>query len=151
MSGLRRAVEIMRTVKSALPVYLDAINGFGEGWANVRLTMQGKTQELVGLCGFYEQFWSGYKKLLREVDRRVAMEAQMVKVAEKARADLDALAEADREAREDFVDEVGGFLPGDIWPGLAERGSRWIVKRVADDEDGEENEEGGGGRHLMEG
>jgi autophagy-related protein 17 len=151
MSGLRRAVEIMRTVKSALPVYLDAINGFGEGWENVRLTMQGKTQELVGLCGFYEQFWSGYKKLLREVDRRVAMEAQMVKVAEKARADLNALAEADREAREDFVDEVGGFLPGDIWPGLAERGSRWIVERAADDEDGEENEEGGGGRHLMEG
>ena len=151
MSGLRRAVEIMRAVKSALPVYLDAITGFGEGWGNVRLSMQGKTQELVGLCGFYEQFWSGYKKLLREVDRRAAMEAQMIKVAEKARADLEALAEADREAREDFVDEVGGFLPGDIWPGLAERGSRWIVKRVADDEDGDGDEEGGGGRHLMEG
>jgi len=151
MSGLRRAVEIMRTVKTALPVYLDAITGFGEGWANVRLAMQGKTQELVGLCGFYEQFWAGYKKLLREVERRAVLEAQMVKVAEKARADLDALAEADREAREDFVDEVGGFLPGDIWPGLAERGSRWIVKRVADEEDGEGDEESGDGRRLMEG
>jgi len=151
MSGLRRAVEIMRTVKTALPVYLDAITGFGEGWANVRLAMQGKTQELVGLCGFYEQFWAGYKKLLREVERRAVLEAQMFKVAEKARADLDALAEADREAREDFVDEVGGFLPGDIWPGLAERGSRWIVKRVADEEDGEGDEESGDGRRLMEG
>jgi autophagy-related protein 17 len=151
MSGLRRAVEIMRTVKTALPVYLDAITGFSEGWANVRLAMQGKTQELVGLCGFYEQFWAGYKKLLREVERRAVMEAQMVKVAEKARADLDALAEADREAREDFVDEVGGFLPGDIWPDLAERGSRWIVKRVVDDGEGEGDEEGSGGRHLMEG
>ena len=151
MSGLRRAVEIMRTVKTALPVYLDAITGFGEGWANVRLAMQGKTQELVGLCGFYEQFWAGYKKLLREVERRAVLEAQMFKVAEKARADLDALAEADREAREDFVDEVGGFLPGDIWPGLAERGSRWIVKRVADEGDGEGDEESGDGRRLMEG
>lgn len=151
MSGLRRAVEIMRNVKGALPVYLDAIAGFGEGWANVRLAMQGKTQELLGLCGFYEQFWAGYKKLLREVERRAALEAQMVKVAEKARADLEALADVDREAREDFVDEVGGFLPGDIWPGLAERGSRWVVRKVTDDEEGDGDEEGGDGRRLMEG
>ena len=149
MSGLRRAVEIMRNFKTTLPVYLDAVNGFGEGWANVRLAIQGKTQELVGLCGFYEAFWAGYKKLLREVERRAVLEAQMVKVAEKARADLEALAAADREARENFVDEVGGFLPGDIWPGLAERGSRWVVRRVTDDE-GDVGEEGSGARRLME-
>jgi len=144
--GLRRAVEGMHAVKDALPVYLDAIASFKEGWANLRLAMQGKTQELVGLCGFYEQFWSGYKKLLREVDRRAAVEAQMARVAEKARRDLERLYEADREAREEFVEEVGGFLPGDIWPGLAERGTRWEVREVDDD-----GEMGEGGRQLMEG
>jgi autophagy-related protein 17 len=147
MRGLRRAVESMHAVRDALPVYLDAVAGFREGWSNLRASMQGKTQELVGLCGFYEQFWSGYKKLLREVDRRAAVEAQMVKVAEKARQDLEKLYEADREAREEFVDEVGGFLPGDIWPGLAERGSRWEVREIGDGEDEEEL----GGRRLMEG
>jgi autophagy-related protein 17 len=163
MSGLRRALEIMRTVKSALPVYLDAISGFGEGWANVRLTMQEKTQELVDLCGFYENFWASYKELLREVERRAVLEAKMVKVAEKARADLEALAEADSEARQDFVDDWGGFLPGDIWPDLGKRGSRWIVERVADDvegvaddddveeEEGEGDGETGDERRLMEG
>lgn len=146
--GLRRAVEGMHVVKDALPVYLDAVAGFKEGWSNLRAAIQGKTQELVGLCGFYEQFWSGYKKLLREVDRRAAVEAQMVKVAEKARRDLEKLYEADREAREEFVDEVGGFLPGDIWPGLADRGSRWEVREIGEDE-----EEGleKGSRRLMEG
>jgi autophagy-related protein 17 len=68
-------------------------------------------------------------------------------VAEKARQDLEKLYEADREAREEFVDEVGGFLPGDIWPGLAERGSRWEVREIGDGEDEEEL----GGRRLMEG
>lgn len=145
--GLRRAVEIMHGVREALPVYLDAVEGFREGWENVRRAMEGKTQELVGLCGFYEQFWSGYKKLLREVDRRAAVEAQMVKVAEKARRDLELLYEADREAREEFVEEVGGFLPGDIWPGLADRGSRWEVRQIsADDEGGDYNH----GRRLMD-
>ena len=161
MNGLRRAVEIMRTVKSALPIYLDAITGFGEGWANVRLAMQEKTQELFGLCEFYENFWASYNDLLREVGRRAVLEAKMVKVAEKARADLEALAEADGEARQNFVDTVGGFLPQDIWPGLAERGSRWVVERVADDdvervadvveEVGESGGESGDERCLMEG
>lgn len=150
MRGLRRAMEVMHAVKDALPVYLDAVAGFKESWTNIQAAIQGKTQELVGLCGFYEQFWSGYKKLLREVDRRAAVEAQMAKVAEKARRDLEKLYEADREAREEFVDEVGGFLPGDLWPGLAERGSRWEVREIAADGDG-----GGGeydhGRRLMEG
>jgi autophagy-related protein 17 len=150
MSGLRRAVEIMRTVKSALPVYLDAISGFGEGWVNVRLTMQEKTQELVDLCGFYENFWASYKELLREVGRRAVLEAQMVKVAEKARADLEALAEADSEARQDFVDDWGGFLPGDIWPDLGKRGSRWVVERVADDVEGESESGDGGERRVIE-
>ena len=145
MRGLRRAVEGMHAVKDALPIYLDAVASFKEGWANLRAAMQGKTQELVGLCGFYEQFWSGYKKLLREVDRRAAVEAQMVRVAEKARRDLERLYEAEREAREEFVEEVGGFLPGDIWPGLADRGSRWEVREVDDEGEGE------GGRQLMEG
>lgn len=146
MRGLRRAVEGMHAVKDALPIYLDAVAAFKEGWANLRLAMQGKTQELVGLCGFYEQFWSGYKKLLREVDRRAAVEAQMARVAEKARRDLDRLYEADREAREEFVEEVGGFLPGDIWPGLADRGTRWEIKEAGDEE-----EMGEGVRQLMEG
>lgn len=143
-AGIRRAVEVMHAVKEALPVYLDAVAGFKQSWANVQAAMDSKTQELVGLCGFYDQFWSGYKKLLREVDRRAAVEAQMAKVADKARRDLEALYEADREAREEFVEEVGGFLPGDIWPGLADRGSRWEVRQIlAEDEDG--------GRQLAEG
>jgi autophagy-related protein 17 len=70
----------------------------------------------------------------------------MARVAEKARRDLERLYEADREAREEFVEEVGGFLPGDIWPGLAERGTRWEVREVNDD-----GEMGEGGRQLMEG
>ena len=144
MRGLRRAVEGMHAVKDALPVYLDAVAGFKEGWSNLRAAMAGKTQELVGLCGFYEQFWSGYKKLLREVDRRAAVEAQMARVAEKARRDLEKLYEADREAREEFVDEVGGFLPGDIWPGLADRGIRWEVREIGEEMDH-------GERQLMEG
>ena len=41
---------------------------------------------------------------------------------------------------------MGGFLPGDIWPGLAERGTRWEVREVDDD-----GEMGEGGRQLMEG
>lgn len=145
--GLRRAVEVMHAVKEALPVYLDAVAGFKESWANIQAAIQGKTQELVGLCGFYEQFWSGYKKLLREVDRRAAVEAQMAKIADKARRDLEKLYEADREAREEFVDEVGGFLPGDIWPGLADRGSRWEVREIPADDEGEYDS----GRRLMEG
>lgn len=140
-SRLRHAVSILHTIHSThLPLYLDAVAAFRERSTNVQAGIAAKTQELVGLCGFYEQFLAGYKKLLREVDRRKAAEAQMRKVAEKARKELERLWEADREAREEFVEGVGGFLPGDIWEGLAERGRRWEVREVGGEED-----EGGDG------
>lgn len=148
--GLRRSVEIMHSVKEALPLYLDAVAHFKESWANVQIAMHNKTQELLGLVGFYEQFWSGYKKLLREVDRRAAVTAQMAKVAEKARRDLEKLYEVDREAREEFVEEVGGFLPGDLWPGLRDEGRRWVVREVEGEEDVDVGRERSG-RTLMEG
>lgn len=128
--SLWNAVGLLYQIKDSLPLLLDAATQFRESWLTIQTDIHAKTKELVGLRTFYEQFLTAYKKLLREVDRRKAVQTQMKKVADKARRDLDKLYRADQEARAEFVDDVGGFLPGDLWPDLADQGTRWEVKMV---------------------
>jgi autophagy-related protein 17 len=132
-SRIRHAMTQLHIIKDTLPLYIDALSFFRSSWSNIQMSIVNKTQELVGFCSFYEQFLVGYKKLLREVDRRKAVDLQMRKVAEKASKELERLWESDRAAREEFVNDVGGFLPGDLAPSLAEIGKRWEVKQVEDE------------------
>ena len=125
---LRAALVSLHQIREALPTYLEAPKAFRESWLNIQHAIEAKTKEIADLTIFYEQFLTSYKKLLREADRRRAAEAQMQKVAEKARKDLDRLYEVDKEARNEFVEEVGGFLPGDIWPALADGAARWEIR-----------------------
>lgn len=125
--NLRKAVAFLQRIRLALPVYIDATSGFQTTWANIRSAVDSNMQEIVSFRVFYDAFLSGYKKALREVDRRNAVEAQMKKLAVKAQKELDQLYKSDQAAREEFVEEFASFLPSDLWPGVAEPGVRWIV------------------------
>lgn len=130
--SLRTVLDLLHKTGDALPTYLVAARSFREAWQNIQVDMKAKTEELAELNTFYDGFSSGYGRLLAEVDRRKAVEDQMKKIAEKARRDIERLYEADMETRREFVDDVGEYLPRDIWPGLADRGRRWELRQVSD-------------------
>ncbi|OQO09256.1 hypothetical protein B0A51_18548 [Rachicladosporium sp. CCFEE 5018] len=137
---LLQAYKSLLAIKTNLPLYIEALDLFRASWANVQFSIVAKTEELVGFCGFYEQFHSSYEKLLREADRRNAAAEQMRAVASKARRDLDRLWRADQKARDTFMEDVGVFLPGDLAPGRAGAATRWEVTLVSTEESVEHNE-----------
>ncbi|KAK5727245.1 autophagy protein 17 [Elasticomyces elasticus] len=126
--ALRNVFDQLHTIKATLPGHIEASREFSATWQSIRLAIAGRTGELTELRGTFDEFLASYAGMLRELDRRTAVEAQMRKVAAKAQKDLDKLYVADREVREEFTSEVGVSLPGDIWPGVGDAGVRWEVR-----------------------
>ena len=127
---LRHVLELLHRLRAAIPLHLEAVSTLRGQWDDIRSSLQTKTDEVGDLADFYENFLSGYGKLLQEIVRRKATEAQMQRVAEKARREFERLYEADRMEREEFFREVGDYLPKDIWHGLADDAPRWEIRVV---------------------
>ncbi|KAK5111726.1 hypothetical protein LTR85_011771 [Meristemomyces frigidus] len=128
--GLRAALAHLHDIKAALPRHVAVSRAFRVSWDSMRLDIRDKTDDLSNLATFYEEFLACYGNVLREVERRRGAETQMRKLAGKAQRELDRMYEADREAREEFTDEVRHCLPRDLWPGVGEAGVRWVVSRT---------------------
>ncbi|SMQ49337.1 unnamed protein product [Zymoseptoria tritici ST99CH_3D7] len=144
--SLQHVLAMLHSVRAAVPSYLTSATRFRSDWTDISGGMHSKTKDLVELCGFYDHFLSGYGKLLREVERRRTSEAQMRRVVERARREIERVAEVDDAAREAFMEDVGSFLPRDLgaWFGLEEAAERWEVRAVFGLGEGE-------GTRLMDG
>ena len=128
---LREVVEMLHEMRSLhLPAHLHALQTFRSSWSRIQDSITSKTSSLLGLAASNESFLAAYTQLLREVDRRKAAETQMRRVAAKANKEITRLFEADREARRDFMEEFGPFLPRGIWAGAGEEGRLWEVREV---------------------
>lgn len=115
---------------TVIPSLLQRINNFcGPLYSELEAQLRGDTMALIDLVHFYEQFQMGYGALLREVKRRKGVHERARSVAEKAQRDLDRLFEQDREAREAFMDDVGGFIPRELGVrfGMEDKGVRYVV------------------------
>ncbi|GAB7359800.1 hypothetical protein MBLNU230_g6969t1 [Neophaeotheca triangularis] len=136
----RLLITHLQPLRSRLPDILITTSTFHSTVVSLTTGMQEKSTQLSELTAFYAHFGASYKALLKEVERRKAVEAQMEKVASRARMELERLWEGDRERREEFVEEAGRFLPRDLWPELGREGRRWVIGLV-----GDENGEGAEG------
>lgn len=128
---IAKALANLRTIGRHLPKYIAAAKTFTGTWSQIREDMEQKMTELASLTDFYDQFLQSYALLLKELHRRTAAEAKMKKVLEKAKREVDAMYDDDLELRDQFVKDVGDFLPRDIWPGLVEPPKRWDFTTVA--------------------
>ncbi|KAK0906145.1 autophagy protein 17 [Friedmanniomyces endolithicus] len=126
--ALRTVLDQLLDIKTALPAHIHASRDFHDTWQSIRSGIADRTEDLAGLHVTFDEFLASYASLLREVDRRKAAEGQMRRLAAQAQKELDKLFAADGAAREEFTREVGGSLPGDIWPGAREAGVRWEVR-----------------------
>ena len=131
--SLRAVIALMHDIKAALPTHLIAAKTFRQTWQqDIRPSIINKTTELAELTNFYNEFVTSYASVLREVERRTAVEMQMRKFASKAQRELDRLYEADVVGRERFMEGVRHYLPKNLWVGAEEIGARWELRRVGD-------------------
>ncbi|GAB7347327.1 hypothetical protein MBLNU459_g4271t1 [Dothideomycetes sp. NU459] len=129
-SLLSRVLNLLRKIGTELPSYIAAAKSFTTAWASLKEEMVQRTNDLVQLTDFYDSFVSSYASLLQEVSRRDAVETRMKRIAEKARREIENLYNEDLAVRDEFIKDLGEYLPRDIWPGLIETPNRWEVRPV---------------------
>ena len=91
-----------------------------------------KLEEMDELRRFYEGYASAYDSLTLEVERRRSAEEKVQAIWRKAKESVDKIIEADRKERDHFRQEIGEFLPTDLWVGMNGPLRRWEVVPVDD-------------------
>lgn len=146
VEGVRRAcgagAEAFRALEEVggkLVIYVAAESEFVARWDDEKGAIFERLEEMGQLRDFYDGYANAYERLVLEVDRRGAVEERVRAVWRKARESVDRLVEEDEKARRGFMQDVGEFLPGDLWPGMDGGMKRWEVRAVGGG-DGEEVE-----------
>ena len=126
------AFRVLEDIGLRLHTYIAAEADFRQRWADEHDTIRGKMAEMDELRRFYENYASSYDGLILEAERRRALEDKVLGIWRKARDSVDRIVEADRREREAFRQEVGEFLPTDLWPAMDDGMPRWEVVPVPD-------------------
>ncbi|KAK4447126.1 autophagy-related protein 17 [Podospora aff. communis PSN243] len=136
------AFYVLEEIGTRLQSYVQAEAEFAQRWEDERSILFAKLEEMDELKRFYEGYYGAYDSLLLEVERRRSVQEKITATWRKAKETVDKLVEADRKEREHFRQEIGEFLPTDLWAGMTGPTRRWEVVAV-DDDDGASNSAGG--------
>lgn len=126
------AFSILESISAHLPGYLMASTDFRLHWEETKVHIQEQLQELESMRLFYENYHASYDGLILEVHRRKQSEEKVKAIMKKAKEQIDKVVDADMREREAFRGDVGDFLPGDLWGGVADPAPRWDFKRIED-------------------
>ncbi|KAJ4159369.1 uncharacterized protein LMH87_008271 [Akanthomyces muscarius] len=124
------AFTILGSIGDRLHDYLAAEQDFKTRWDLEKETVYDRLAEMKQMRGFYDGYASAYNTLMLEVERRRAVEDRVQNVWRTAQDTVDKLLAADRASREAFRQDVGEYLPTDLWPGMQAMPQRWQVTRV---------------------
>jgi autophagy-related protein 17 len=133
--GALGAFQVLEEIGARLHSYAASEHEYEQRWADEKDSIYGKLEEMEGIKRFYEGYASAYSSLLLEVERRRAVQDKIQNTLRKARDNVDNLVAADRKQREHFRQEVGEFLPTDLWVGMNSPLKRWELAQVKDEAD----------------
>jgi autophagy-related protein 17 len=128
------AFSILESISAHLPGYLMAASDFKLHWEDTKMQIQEQLEELEGMRLFYENYHASYDHLILEVYRRRQAEDKVKAMIKKATEQIEKVVEADMRERQEFRGDVGDFLPGDLWSGVAVAAPRWEFVQVGKDE-----------------
>ncbi|CAK7243374.1 MAG: hypothetical protein STHCBS139747_004893 [Sporothrix thermara] len=109
------ALRVLGDIGTRLQSYAAAEAEFVARWGNERDVVADRLDDMDELRAFYEGYANAYDTLILEAERRRTVEAKIQTVWRKARDAVERLVEADRGERANFRQEVGEFLPTDLW------------------------------------
>ncbi|KAM0252369.1 hypothetical protein ACHAQJ_007752 [Trichoderma viride] len=130
--GMLDAYAALGEIGLRLTDYLAAEEDFKTRWEMEKDVVFTKLDEMKQMREFYEGYASAYDGLLIEVARRRTVEDKVQAVLRKAQESVDKMLEADRAERETFRQEVGEFLPTDLWADMQGSAKRWKIVQVGD-------------------
>jgi autophagy-related protein 17 len=126
------AFQVLEELETRLQGYVSAKHEFEQRWTDEKDIVFSKLEEMDALRRFYEGYANAYDSLRLEAERRRAVEEKIQNTLRKARDNVENLVEADRKQRDHFRQEVGEFLPTDLWVGMNNPLKRWELVPVED-------------------
>ncbi|KAH8673485.1 autophagy-related protein 17 [Xylariales sp. PMI_506] len=121
------AFAVLEDIGSRLQSYIAAEAEFRERWIAEHDTISDKMDEMEALRRFYENYANSYDRLLLETQRRRLQEDRILNIWRKAKENVEKIIESDKKQREAFRQEIGEYIPTDLWPGMDDAMKRWDV------------------------
>ncbi|KAL3417425.1 kinase activator [Phlyctema vagabunda] len=122
------AYVTLESIGSRLPTYILAAQEFRAHWEEIKEVMAAQMEELEHMRVFYENYHSSYDGLILEVSRRKTSEDRVKSILKKALDQVAKVCEADTAERAAFREDVGDFLPVDLYPRLVDLPPKWAVQ-----------------------
>lgn len=136
------AFHALEDVGSRLRSYVAAEAEYADRRENERRAIFKTLGQMDELRVFYEGYVGAYESLMLEVERRRSVQDKIHSIWRKAKENVNRLVDADVKEREIFRQEIGEFLPEDLWFGMNDPVQRWDVVPV--DDPGETGDPSGG-------
>lgn len=133
--AILEAYAVLSGISDRLADYLAAETDFKTRWDLEKDTIFAKLAEMKDMRSFYEGYASAYDGLLLELERRKSVEDKVKSIWRTAQDSVDKLLDADTQSREAFRQDVGDFLPTDLWPGMHLPPRRWKVSRAKEEKE----------------
>lgn len=131
---IMQSFALLGEIGDRLPDYMAAEEDFRQRWDFEKEGVFGRLEEMKVLKEFYEKYASAHSSLVLELARRRSVEERVQGIWRKAQEAADKLLDADRASREAFRQDVGEYLPTDLWTGMQGPGKKWMVVEMHDDE-----------------
>ncbi|KAK1718076.1 hypothetical protein CaCOL14_006782 [Colletotrichum acutatum] len=140
--GTLQGFAALEEMGGRMASYIASEAEFLQRWDDETYTIYNKLGEMDDLRDFYEKYAGAYDNLILEVERRRMVEDKITNIWKKAMDSVDKLVENDRREREGFRQDIGEFIPTDLWPGMDGGMKRWELVAV-DDGTAEDDVSGG--------
>ncbi|EAQ91688.1 hypothetical protein CHGG_03623 [Chaetomium globosum CBS 148.51] len=125
------AFQVLDDIGARLRSYVAAEHEFEQRWEAEKDVIYAKLQEMDGLKVFYEGVREGLQQSDAGGGEAAGRRGNKIRnTLRKAKENVDNLVEADRKQREYFRQEVGEFLPTDLWVGMNNPLQRWELAPV---------------------
>ena len=115
---------------SRLATHLSHVREFENRAATHKIHIQTLKQEMFNLVQYYTNFSSSYAALLIEVRRRTEANTHTTILVNEITAKLQILYEQEIKSRKAFMDLHAAFLPADLWKGIYDPPTRYVLSRT---------------------
>lgn len=142
--GTTNAFYVLEKLAAKIGGSMLAAEVYRASWELSKEDLLTKMEKLEGMDVFYSSYLSSYDQLLLEVARRREQEEKMKEILRKALKKVERIRDEDCKERQHFRDDIGQYLPADLWNGLRSDAPLWeLVVYGTGSVDGEEGTEGG--------
>ena len=124
------AFHALEEMGSRLRSYAAAEAEYAQRREAERESVAATLEQMDQLRQFYEGYVGAYNSLMFEVARRKEVEKDVQTVWRYAQDNVNKLVEADAKARNAFRQDVGEYLPTDLWVGMNAPLRRWDVVQI---------------------